>query len=175
MLQIGSGIIDAFPFWLGNMLTRSVHHKINLFLRANCLEEHEHWRWWKDMAHHYGIQDSQFCTVKLSYDVAELNRYLTTASTSFGLACAMGAINFAIETGAAILTAEVAPGMSRTLNGKERLWIEAHASGDPDHSADSRELIKLLTRNDTKAQEAIRTVVNRTGLLFTNALRSAYI
>jgi hypothetical protein len=148
-LQVGEGIIKQFPIWLDNMLIQikaergdNPKGKDVVFLRANKIEEHHHWQWWEDMAEFYQVAKSEFQNVKLEGAMAELSDYLTELSRYAALPVAMAAINYVIETDAAIMTKSVAEPLREKINDESALrWVEAHAKGDVEHSATSRKLI----------------------------------
>lgn len=175
LLQIGKGVIEAFPEWLNNMLVRAdEHHQVQLFLRANRREKSDHWLWWKYMAAHFNLNELDFKHARITDPcVAELNQWLTTASREFPLAFAMSALHFVIETGAARLAALVAPAMRRKLSARQSQWIEAHTSWDPDHSV-GREIIKSILATDPEGQKKFVRSITFTASRFTNALDSAY-
>jgi pyrroloquinoline quinone (PQQ) biosynthesis protein C len=172
--QIGCAVIEAFPVWLDNMLLRADDPDVQLFLRANRLEEREHWRWWRSMARHWHLTDDDFGSAVVAPAVLSLSRYLRAASKHAPIACAMTAVNLIVETDAACLTGEIAPAMRLILNEEECRWIEAHAAGDTDHAADARELIKKMVGNNITLQRRVQATARKTAALFTEALRAAY-
>src|SRR3989344_284075 len=176
LIQIGRGIIEPFPRWLGNMEKRAGHIRLAAtFLRLNRIEERKHWEWWVEMAAHYHVRPEDFnSTHAIREGVAGLSKLLDAASTEFPLAWAMAAVNLTIESGAAAITSEIAPHVLPTLPARAKLWIEAHEKGDQDHAANSRVLIKSSAKDDPVLQRGVKIVVTLTAIRFAEALRSAY-
>ncbi|MBI3305257.1 iron-containing redox enzyme family protein [Candidatus Parcubacteria bacterium] len=179
MLQIGRGIIEPFPGWLNSMLLRTTTGTLQArFLYGNQEEEErEHWQWWQEMAEAFGVNPGEYQTIVLSNEVGGFSELLTFLSAHAPLAAAMTAVNYVVETAAAHITAAVAPKLYQQLGGyaaPAARWLRAHAEGDPDHSADARELVKGLVGYEWNLQCACARAARMTYQLFTAALDDAY-
>lgn len=178
MLQIGRGVIEPFRGWRNSMLLRTaIGTPQSQFLDGNQEEEREHWQWWQEMGEAFGVNPREYQTIVLSNEVGGFSDLLTFLSSHAPLAVAMTAVNYVVETAAAQITAAAAPTLYQQLGGytaPAARWLRAHAEGDPDHSADARELVKGLVDYEWDLQCACARAARMTYQLFTAALDDAY-
>lgn len=177
MLVVGKDIIQQFPLWLKFMGRKSVVKggSLDLFLRANRLQELLHWRWWQLWGTAYGLTYNDFVRAEQDETVFDLSVHLERLALVGNLAHAVAAINLVIENLSAELSAIVDAGIGSSLSEEQRRWLVEHAGGDPIHGADAWELLKQQVAADPAFDfEELKKVVDRTALLFTLAIRSAY-
>ena len=157
MVQAGIGIVQPFPYFLAAMKERAEPGtKAHTFLDANEEEEAAHWAWWLDMGKAYELTEKDFEGVTLRPPMQALSDHLTEVSRSAPMPVAIAAVNYCIETGAAVMTGAYSPGFAERLGDDGGRWVAVHQEGDVEHSRISRELLAELTEGDEELQR--RTV-----------------
>ena len=174
MVQAGIGIVQPFPFYLAAMKQRvEPGTKAYEFLDENEEEEAAHWAWWIDMARAYGLTEKDFEGVTLRPAMQALSDHLDQVSKSAPMPVAIAAVNYCIETGAAVMTGAYSPGFAERLGEEGGRWVAVHQEGDVEHSRISRELLAELTEGDEELQRRTAESAVRTFELFRAAMADA--
>ena len=174
MVQAGIGIVQPFPYYLAAMKERAEPgSKAHTFLDENEEEEAAHWAWWLDMGKAYGLTEKDFEGVTLRPPMQALSDHLTEVSRSAPMPVAIAAVNYCIETGAAVMTGAYSPGFAERLGDEGGRWVAVHQEGDVEHSRISRELLAELTEGDEELQRRTAESAVRTYELFFAAMADA--
>lgn len=174
MVQAGIGIVQPFPFFLAAMKERAEPGtKTHTFLDENEEEEAAHWAWWLDMGKAYGLTPEDFEGVALRPPMQALSDHLVEVSRSAPMPIAIAAVNYCIETGAAVMTGAYTPGFAERLGEDGGRWVAVHQEGDVEHSRVSRELLAELTEGDEEMQRRTAESAVTTFELFRAAMADA--
>jgi pyrroloquinoline quinone (PQQ) biosynthesis protein C len=174
MVQAGIGIVQPFPYFLAAMKERAEPgSKAHTFLDENEEEEAAHWAWWLDMGKAYGLTEKDFEGVTLRPPMQALSDHLTEVSRSAPMPVAIAAVNYCIETGAAVMTGAYSPGFADSLGEEGGRWVAVHQEGDVEHSRISRELLVELTEGDEELQRRTAESALKTYEMFHAAMADA--
>ena len=174
MVQAGIGIVQPFPFYLAAMKERvEPGTKAHEFLNENEEEEAAHWAWWIDMGRAYGLTEKDFQDVTLRPAMQTLSDHLDQVSKTAPMPLAIAAVNYCIETGAAVMTGAYTPGFAERLGEDGGRWVAVHQEGDVEHSRISRELLAELTEGDEELQRQTAESAVRTFEMFRAAMADA--
>lgn len=174
MVQAGIGIVQPFPHFLAAMKDRAEPgSKAHDFLHENEEEEAAHWAWWVDMGKAYGLTEKDFADVTLIPSMQALSDHLTEVSRSAPMPVAIAAVNYCIETGAAVMTGAYSPGFADRLGDEAGRWVAVHQEGDVEHSRISRELLVELTEGDEELQRKTAESAVKTFEMFRTAMADA--
>jgi len=147
LLQFGLSVIQPFPERLAKLLRRpGLQEDLQLFLRANRIQERAHWRGWLQMSQVWDIDAVDFAEVTLCPKAMVFREYFDALTdTRTPLAVALLGI-LSVESAAAKVTTFIAPALSARIGKENTAWIEAHAEIDTNHLADLREFTKRAAR-----------------------------
>ncbi len=175
LLEVGLGIIQMFPVWLATLVGRKRKRDLTLhFWDANLKEEHDHWVWWMEMAEAFGVFASAFARHRLGTQMAMFSELLTYWSRRAPLGVCLAVINLVVETGAALITREIAPYMLPRMSERAGRWLAAHAKGDQVHARITRRCLDEAVRRDPKLGDELLELVPAVYSLYRQALASAY-
>ncbi len=147
--DIGYAEVFPFPLYLNNMVRVLVSNgeegsPAHTFAAVNRRVERTHGRLWKLQAAGLGVSEAEMEdeeTYPLSAAAIDLRDHLTRLSEG-PTVFAVAGVNFAIETGAAYLTRELASYLLPRMPDRTGTWLEKHAEGDVIHSLISREILE---------------------------------
>jgi pyrroloquinoline quinone (PQQ) biosynthesis protein C len=121
----------------------------------------------------YGLTERDFEGVTLRPAMQELSDHLDDVSRNAPMPVAIAAVNYCIETGAAVMTGAYTPGFAERLGEDAGRWVAVHQEGDVEHSRISRELLAELTEGDEELQRRTAESAVRTYELFFAAMADA--
>jgi pyrroloquinoline quinone (PQQ) biosynthesis protein C len=147
-------IIRDFPQWLQILLDRSPASG-QPFFRDNIRVEKRHDAMWRAMGDGFKVPRPRFqVPEEMNAATREFHNYLTAMSQTAPFACAVGAVNYAVEGVAQKISEKALRGLgsNEKIGPRGRWWLEEHAKYDDEHPIHALEIIKSCVGKDQEPE-----------------------